>query len=566
LSGRWTIARRKAIEPQTGLTTLREEPFAVDEDSVVYDESLAVYSAPVAAVQELTLDKPLHLPDIPAILTRERKLLIRVLECLPLAAALFLISCLVWGPLFAPMPFAIFILSFHAYWLWRAFMNGTHAVKGFRILRRNKSIDWAKKFEEARKAGTTVFRWNEIRHIVIIPNYTEGIEKLRMCLDSLVRSPTASQIVAVLAMEDREGEDGREKAATLINEYRDKVGRVFATFHPYGLPGEVVGKSSNENWAARRAKEQLIDREGGDLDAYTISSCDVDTVFDDNYFPCLAYHFATHPQRYRRFWQAPIFYYNNIWHIPAPARLPHSLSGMVHMGRLSRGFFRMIFPQSTYSLSLKMADQVGYWDPDIIPEDWHMFLKCYYSLGGKVDTETLYTPIHMDGIRSKTYLRTFASYYEQSRRHAWGCTDIPYAICQFIDHPEIPLFQRFRRVWAVSETHVLWSSQWFLVTVGRAIPYLLVSMGLTDLPSWLPTVDKWLLAPCGGTLLLLIIIDTIMRPAKPKAWGWWLFPFQYVQWFLMAGITLFSSALPGLDAQIRLALGKRLEYRVTEKA
>jgi hypothetical protein len=34
----------------------------------------------------------------------------------------------------------------------------------------------------------------------------------------------------------------------------------------------------------------------------------------------------------------------------------------------------------------------------------------------------------------------------------------------------------------------------------------------------------------------------------------------------MAVITFFSSALPALDAQVRLALGKRLEYKVTEKA
>ena len=40
---------------------------------------------------------------------------------------------------------------------------------------------------------------------------------------------------------------------------------------------------------------------------------------------------------------------------------------------------------------------------------------------------------------------------------------------------------------------------------------------------------------------------------------------QYAQWFLMAIITFWTAAMPGLDAQTRLAIGKRLEYRVTEK-
>jgi hypothetical protein len=547
------------MEPDGSLATVVDEaPRGID------DSTLAVA---LPRPRNLVLDHPhVHLPDIPAILSRRRKLVIRLLEVLPLTAAVFLITSLVWGPLFLPLGFAIFIVLFDVYWLWRAIMNGSHGVKGYNMMRRYRSVDWLARLDEAAADGKALFPSGQMHHIVIIPNYTEPIEKLRACLESLAQSPVASQIVAVMAMEDREGEEGRLKAWTLMEEFEGRLGRVFATYHPYGLPGEVVGKSSNENWAARRAKEQLIDREGGDINAFTITSCDVDTVFDANYFACLAFHFSTHPDRYRRFWQAPIFFYNNIWHIPAPIRLSHALSGMVHMGRLSRGFFRMVFPQSTYSLSLRMADEVGYWDPDIIPEDWHMFLKCYYNLGGKVDTDTLYTPVHMDGIRAHSYTKTFLNYYEQKRRHAWGCTDIPYAICMVADHPEIPLFQRFRRVWSLTETHVLWSSQWFLVTVGRTIPFALVSFGLADLPSWLPTVNHWLLAPCGGALVLMIIIDMLMRPPRPAGWKLWLYPIQFGQWFLMAPITLIFSALPGLDAQVRLALGKRMEYRVTEKA
>jgi len=298
----------------------------------------------------------------------------------------------------------------------------------------------------------------------------------------------------------------------------------------------------------------------------TITSCDADTVFDPKYFSCLTYHFATDPNRYLRFWQAPFFFYNNIWHIPAPLRFSHSLAGMTQMGRLSRSFLRMRWPISTYSLSLRMAHEVDYWDPDIIPEDWHMFLKCYYHLGGKVDVEPIYAPTYMDGIRSKSYRGTFISHFHQARRHAWGCTDIPYAVEQTIDHPEMPLVPRLRRLWAVTEAHVLWSTQWFLVTAGRVVPVALASLGVAAVPDWFPVISKWLLLPCAGPLVLFLILDAIMRPKRPADFRWWLFPFQYAQWFLMAVITFFSSALPALDAQVRLALGKRLEYKVTEKA
>jgi hypothetical protein len=512
--------------------------------------------AAVATARIATVPIPVALPGATP---RKRELLTRTLECLPAAIALFVISSLVWGPIFAPVPFAVCILSFHAYWTWRAHMTGIHAFKGFRLLRKHEKIDWRARYDEHAAEGKEALPWEQVRHIVIIPNYTESAEKLRMCLDALCATEMPSQIVAVLAMEEREGRNARIKAEQLQREYSGRLGRVLATFHPWGIPGEAAGKSSNENWAARRATEQLIDRDGGDLDLFTITSCDVDTVVDKRYFSCLTYNFATHPARYRRFWQGPIFYYNNIWHVPAPARLPHALAGLNHLGRLSRGFMRISFPQSTYSLSLRMAHDVGYWDPDIIPEDWHMFLKCYYKLGADIDVETMYTPVYMDGIRSKTYMRTFVNYFEQARRHAWGCTDIPYAASMALDSNGMSRWHRVRRLWALCESHFLWSTQWFLVTLGRFLPVILTAIGIAAMPDWFTPISRWLLAPCAGPLLLLIFLDARLRPRRP-------YPFQYAQWFAMAGITFFSSALPALDAQVRLAIGKRMEYKVTEKA
>ena len=473
---------------------------------------------------------------------------------------------MVWGPLVAPVPFVIAILSFHAYWMYRSQMNGAHAIKGYLLLRKHRTTDWRRLYEQHRAEGKPCLEWDDVRHIVIVPNYTESAEKLRMSLDSLAAAEAADQVVAVLAMEEREGDAGREKAALLTSDYQGRIGMVMATFHPWGLPGEVVGKSSNENWAARRAKELLVDRHGYNIDDITITSCDADSVFDSKYFGCLTYKFATDPNRYRRFWQAPIFFYNNIWDVPAPLRMAHCLSGLNHIARLTRGFFRMVFPQSTYSLSLRMAHEAGYWDPDIIPEDWHMFLKCYYHFGGDVEVETLYTRIHMDGVRSHSYARTFWSYFEQSRRHAWGCTDLAFAARLSIDHPEIPVWARLRRAWAVADCHLLWSTQWFLITTSKIIPNFMADYLGADIPEWFPSVSYWILLPCLATLILLLTLDFTLRPRRPSAFRWWHWPAQYGVYFFMAFITFFTSALPALDAQFRLALGKRLVYRVTEKA
>ncbi len=528
------------------------------------DPGIAVEATTLALDFPRTIERERRLPRVSD--ARRAAALKRVLETVPAIITLIVISFLVWGPLLVPLAFVGAILTFHAYWMYRAVMNGIHAVKGYLLLRRHQKTDWRELYDRQQAEGKPGLRWDDIRHIVMITNYTESAEKLRLCLDSIARSEVADQVVAVLAMEEREGESGRQKAELLIGEYKGRIGDIFATFHPWGTPGEVAGKSSNENWSARVAKRRLVDEAGHDIDNLTITSCDVDTVFSPKYFTCLTYKFATDSNRYRRFWQAPIFFYNNIWDVPAPLRMAHCLSGLNHIARLSRGFFRMVFPQSTYSLSLRMAHEADYWDPDIIPEDWHMFLKCYYRFGGQVEVESIYTTLYMDGVRSKSYLGTFLNYYQQSKRHAWGCTDIPYAMQQTLQHPEIPLRRRLQRVWAVSESHLLWSTQWFLITTSKVIPLFMVAHFGADIPDWFTMASRWVMLPCMAALILLLTIDAIMRPKRTPQFRPWHFPFQYGQYFVMAFITFFTSALPALDAQFRLALGKRLEYKVTEKA
>jgi hypothetical protein len=234
----------------------------------------------------------------------------------------------------------------------------------------------------------------------------------------------------------------------------------------------------------------------------------------------------------------------------------------------------VLFPQSTYSLSMRMAQDVGYWDVDVVPEDWHMFLKCFFELGGEPEVQPIMLPVGNDGVRTKSYIGTFWEHYQQARRHAWGCSDIPYTLKQFVKHPEIPFLRRLRRTWSITENHVLWSAQWFLIT-GVAANMSASSWGgfiglhpfaKHNIPEWFLTASHWILLPCMIPLFTMIVLDMLMRPKRPSYWKVWLYPIQFGQWLLMAPVTFFFTALPALDAQVRLALGRRLEYKVTEKA
>jgi hypothetical protein len=341
---------------------------------------------------------------------------------------------------------------------------------------------------------------------------------------------------------------------------------MWTTLHPAGLPGEVVGKSSNENYAARIAKRRLVDEHGHPLSAVTVTSCDADTVFHARYFSCLTYKFCTDAERYRRFWQSPILLNNNIWETPAPLRVGSALAGVHILSNLVKRN-RMVFPQSTYSLSLQLAHEVGYWDPDVIPEDWHMFLKCFFATSGRVEVEPIFLPTGNDAVHAGGWWRSTKMAYVQHKRHAWGASDIPYAIRQSLAHTEMTWRRRLRRVVALSANHLLWSTHWFILTVGWWLPWALAQvLGTPAQPNWLHLMARWALFLCLVPYVVMIRIDARLRPPKPRTWTPWQSIIAFVMWFCLPVTSFITSTLPALDAQTRLMLGRRLEYRVTEKA
>lgn len=502
---------------------------------------------------------------------------LRMLDVLPLALALALITFLVWGAIWVPIALVAVLLVFDVYWAWRSINTGIHTIRGYRALKETARIDWRHKYDaETFTLGgrkPDVLDWDGIHHLIIIPTYKESTEKLSATLGKLAEGEVArDKLLVVFAMEEAD-EGAAARYEELSRRYGQSFRAMIGTTHPRGMHGEVPGKSSNEAWAAKRAKQLFCDEMGYDIDMMTVTSCDADTLFHPRYFSALTYYFATNPKRYRTFWQGPIFYYNNVWDVPAPLRIQNSLGGINHLAKLMRKYV-VLFPQSTYSLSMRMCHDVDYWDVDVVPEDWHMFLKCFFELGGEPDVQPILLPVGNDGVRAHSYKRTFWEHYQQARRHAWGCSDIPYALRQFARHPEIPFLRRLRRTWSLTENHVLWSAQWFLIT-GVAANMSAASWGgfiglqpfqQHNIPDWFLPLSRYILMPCMVPLILMIGLDMMMRPTRPAGWKIWLYPVQFAQWFLMAPITLFFTALPALDAQIRLALGFRLDYKVTEKA
>jgi len=480
----------------------------------------------------------------------------RYLEILPGFFSWSLILFPIWGSLLIPTIVAYYIIAFDVYWLYKSLSLGLLAVVSFFKIKANSSYDWMGDLEG-------FYDWQKVQHIIIIPNYKEPIYIIQRTLDALAaQSFPLKNLHIVLGCEQREGPSAYEKVETLTKKYHDVFGSFIASFHP-AITGEVVGKSSNMAWAAKTAKREIVEKKKLNIRYCTITSEDVDARFHYQHFAALTYKFLDHPHRFERIWQPAILYYNNIWKIPAPIRVFSTIASITQIAMLNRKDRLINF--STYSTSLKMIDEIGYWDTDVIPEDYRIFFKAYFKTEGKVAVEPIFLPVYADAAQSSTFGKTMINQYEQVKRWAWGTSDDPWIIQQWLKAKNIPFWDKTIRVLKVLEDHFLWPVNWFAVTIGATLPPLLNPVfARTVLGKSLPQTSSAILTISLISLLVTIFIDWQARPDKETV-SWKrkvLMPFEFL---LMPLVGLFFSALPGLDAHTRLMLGKYIEYKVTEK-
>ncbi len=477
----------------------------------------------------------------------------RCLEVLPGVISWGLILAPIWGSLLTPYVFACFLLLFDAYWLYKSFVLAVCAFIAEHKIRRAGRVDW---LEQA--AGLLDFE--KVTHVLVIPNYQERLEKLRTTLQSIAAQTfPRERLFVVLAMEARE-EGAREKAEKLIQEFRSRLGGIFATYHP-DVIGEVKGKSSNEAFAARMAYHKLVGGKMIDPNYATISSVDADSIFDRQYFAYLTYAFLGSSKRYHTFWQSANVCYNNFWQVPAAVRVVAFLESLWRTALLLQR--RRLIANSTYSLSFRMLVDIGFWDVDVIPEDYRIFFKAFFALKGKAWVEPIFLKTSLDSPRSRGYLQSLKSKFDQERRWSWGVVDMPLFIKWWCTVPGVPFFRKTLLLYLVLLDHCLWPSSWFLLTVAaHLIPLVNPAFAATPAGVTIPQLGGMLLTLCPVTTLILAA-DCRNRPHKQGLMlRQVLFPLELA---LVPIAAFFLTTLPGVISHTQLMFGRYIEYKVTEK-
>jgi len=478
----------------------------------------------------------------------------RSLEIMPGFVSWFLILFPIWGSFLIPAAVAYFILFFDVYWLYKSFSLAITAFIASRKIKQAEKIDWLKQ-------AKPLENFENVTHVVVIPNYKENLEKLRETVESIaLQTFPAKRIYIVLAMENREIE-ARERAKKLIAEFGNKFGAIFATYHP-DIEGEVKGKSSNEAFGGKVAYKKLVKSGIINLNFATISSVDADSIFDKQYFSYLSHEFLKDPQRYNKFWQSANVNYNNFWSVPAPIRI------IAFFGSLWRTALLVqkdrLVSNSTYSLSFKLLHEIGYWDTDVIPEDYRIFFKAFFKKEGQAFMEPLFLKTSMDAPLSSSYMKSLKNKYQQERRWSWGASDDALFVKWMLTVPGVPITRKTMMVFNVLIDHFLWPVNWFIITIAANImPFVNPVFSRTTLGYNLPRLAGIILTVCLLATFAMLIIDFRQRPHNaPSKKRQLLFPLEFL---LLPIVGFFLSALPALISHTQLMFGKRLEYKVTEK-
>ena len=484
---------------------------------------------------------------------------------LPGAISWGVITLAVAGTLLFPRAWLVMATVFMGYMTVRMVLTFGYAMYGEYLRRQAQRVDWTHAEDEAGPFG---FAPSQTRHVVIIPNYKEPEEILRRTLDGLAAQHNASErVIPVLGMEERE-HGARAKGEALAAEYAGRFLDVIVSVHPANLPGDEPGKSSNEAWAAKVAHKVLL-ATGVDLDVTTVTSCDADSVLHPKYFSAVARMFAHDERRHTRFWQAPLFYYNNIWHVPAPIRFVTWLSHTMQMAELAMPFYEPL-PISTYTLSLRLAERCGWWDPSVIPEDWHSYLNCLFETGEEIGTTSVFLPTMADATDGDGWLGAMSNRFHQVKRHAWGAEDVGFITGQLSMRPGSLTKTTLFRLGQVLHDHVLRVATWFILVSVYVIGARYANMHWYS-PGWHAGIAQNLVLlramfSVGGVILAASIVFELWRCPPPDGVSRIKTAMEIVVlWPAMVFLGFYLGTLPAIEAQTRLLLGIPLGYRVTPK-
>jgi len=496
----------------------------------------------------------------------------RFFEMLPGLLSYFMILLPILLSLINVTLAAVFIFIYLLVNFARGIAGAIRALHGYHVMHEHQKLPWSQMLKElesgeAPSGHAKRPKWHlsaiarshdqpllmppsQVIHAVIIPTYKESREVLQPTIESVIASEyDMKKVVFVLAYEGRAGE-ATEKLAHEMEQYYKKKNvfmDVLVTKHPV-LPGEILGKGGNANFAGRALKIYL-EKHKIDPVRVMVTTLDADNRPDKNYLNALSYAYVAAPDPIHASYQPVALYTNNIWDAPAPMRViatGNSLFNLVISLRLHalRNF-------SAHAQPMAALIETDFWSARTVVEDGHQFWRSYFTFEGNYRVLPLNLPIGQDAVLSESYRKTLRAQFVQLRRWTYGASDIAYvARYGFFRKNNISKIDLWTKFWRLLEGHVTWAVGPILVLVSGFVPLFFHpnSFAANELPLIVSRVQT------VGILALIITVFMALRtlPPKPARYKHRRTALMVLQWVYFPFTTLFYNSLAAFNSQTRL--------------
>lgn len=452
-----------------------------------------------------------------------------------------------------------FIIAFDLYWFFRVLYFVILLTLSWRNHRGVLHVDW----EEGLKRTPG---WERLRHLVFLPTYKEDLEIIRATFRSLLAARVdPKSMIVVLAGEERAGRQAfLERAEAVRREFGERFLKLIVTVHPSDTVGEIAGKGSNLHYAGPFARE-AVDALGIAYEDVIVSTFDVDTIAHPQYFAHLAKTYLDTPDRTRASYQPVVLYSNNIWDAPAVVRIAAFGTTFWLLSELVRP--ERLFTFSSHSMPFKALVDVGYWQRDVVSEDSRIFLQCFLKYDGGYRVVPLYVPVSMDAVMAPTWIGSLVNLYKQQRRWAWGVEHFPYLVLNFMANRKVPRKKRLATLWVLAEGMYTWATAPVLIFILGWLPLNVARLtGRSEAVFQnAPHTLQWIMTLAMLGVFASAVLSLPLLPTRPKHKNPYLFAVMLLQWMLLPFTFILFGAVPAIEAQTRLMIGRRLGFWVTPK-
>ncbi len=542
----------------------------------------------------------------------------RILEIIPGSLTWLTFIGMFGLSFFLPVWVAIFVIVFDVYWIFRTIFIASYSVAGYRKLKKGKEIDWwercqnikdptsfgeiiqkkiqsmmqslkeknsmsrkerkilrgiiweqkeyLKEVKKIEKIKEQVLDWREIVHVVMLPTASEPSGVIEPAIQSIAEANfPQKQIILLLATEEREAEETRLEK---VNYLKDKFAGIFRDFivttHRV-KSGEMKAKGSNATFAAREMEKYLKEK-GMDSKKVIFSNFDCDSVAHPQYFAALTYEYITDPKRLQRSYQPLPMYHNNLWDTNAFVRVIVTSSSFWHIFQSTRSEGMVTF--SSHSEPFDTLVKVDFWPVNMISEDSIIYWKCFTYYNGDYQVKPIYLPVSLDAVLAENYWKTIINQYKQKRRWAYGIENFPIIMRAIWPNKKINFLKKIKVAFEMLEGHHSWATAPFILAILGWIPLIIggEQFNQSVLAHNLPFITRWLMNLAMLGLIISMSLSFLLLPPRPAKYSRWKNVYMLLQWVLVPIVAPFLGAMPAIDSQTRLLLGKYFgEFWVTEK-